>query len=387
MSSEPAGRIVHLDMARAVGIILVILGHVLILFATRPTAFDPEAFAGVRFIYAFHMPLFFFLSGLMHRPRNPASVLSGSLGLIFLAQLAQIAAGLFDGGWLAPQTMLRPLLGLTGFSIGVTWFLVSLAMVRILVLAWQQGGTRGRIITLLALIASLAAAFGSGVQYLQIHTWWAGFVFYMAGHTLTGLARDRLAATSLPGARAAFWWLLPATLLALAATALISGWNRGCLINPFATCGMEVTYGHFMVRMITGDYGFVPLFLLAAASGIAGVLLLSALMARLPASPRRFLSRIGENTLTLLILNGFVLMIGNHLLRQQLPEDYPGWIPAALSVIMLAGHAVLLPLAIPVVTRAERLCNQAARAVIHRLPVPARWSADPPSSRQSGHSA
>lgn len=50
-------RIEWLDIAKGIGILLVIAGHCFYLAYSRP-------------IYAFHMPLFFFLSGLLYRDKN-----------------------------------------------------------------------------------------------------------------------------------------------------------------------------------------------------------------------------------------------------------------------------------------------------------------------------
>ena len=52
-----SGRIAWIDIVRGIGILLVVLGHL-------ETGF-PE-----RVIYAFHMPLFFFLSGYVHKIQN-----------------------------------------------------------------------------------------------------------------------------------------------------------------------------------------------------------------------------------------------------------------------------------------------------------------------------
>ena len=54
-----AKRLIHIDIARGVGILLIVLGHNPILGDHMGT---------YRLIYAFHVPLFFFLSGLFFKP-------------------------------------------------------------------------------------------------------------------------------------------------------------------------------------------------------------------------------------------------------------------------------------------------------------------------------
>ncbi len=54
MNAAISKRIEHLDIARGIGILLVVLGH---------NDFEALSPFGQQFIYSFHMPLFFFLSG------------------------------------------------------------------------------------------------------------------------------------------------------------------------------------------------------------------------------------------------------------------------------------------------------------------------------------
>jgi acyltransferase len=377
--TEASERIAHIDIARALGIIAVILGHALIVFTTQPLPFNHDAFVQVRFIYAFHMPLFFFLSGLMHKPRDPATILTGSLALMILALLTQLVAALINGllgnGWIGMYDMVRTMLLQTSFLIGVTWFLVSLAVVRVLACLWLQGSTVARMAVLFMVAMSLIVALLSEFRAFQIQTWWAGLAFYLAGHLLAGPVRDRLAQ---PAERMNGRWIgvmALGVLMAFAVTELTAAWNQGCLLDPHVICGSAVTHDRFIVRMIVGNYGFVPFFLLAAAAGTAGVMLLSALLTNLPRAALRYMGWVGKNTLTLLILNGFVLMIGNRILRTAIEVGYPSWVPVAVPLLLLIGHMIVLPLAIPVVIRAERISSAAACSIIARVPVPPLWPA------------
>lgn len=65
-SHEP--RIEWVDYAKAIGILLVVYGHIARGLYKAGLAFDPGIFALVdSIVYSFHMPLFFFLSGLFFR--------------------------------------------------------------------------------------------------------------------------------------------------------------------------------------------------------------------------------------------------------------------------------------------------------------------------------
>ena len=60
-------RVQYIENAKGIGILLVVLGH------NDMNAYHPTLH---RFIYAFHMPLFFFLSGIFFNPvRNADQVL------------------------------------------------------------------------------------------------------------------------------------------------------------------------------------------------------------------------------------------------------------------------------------------------------------------------
>lgn len=67
--TQSSKRVEHIDVARALGVMRLIVVHVLVLFITRPIPFDEDVFPVVRFSYVFTMPLFFFMSGVMYRPR------------------------------------------------------------------------------------------------------------------------------------------------------------------------------------------------------------------------------------------------------------------------------------------------------------------------------
>lgn len=57
------------DIAKVIGIFLVIWGHVNIVFGDSANAMVRD------FIYTFHMPLFFFLSGLLYKPISPLATI------------------------------------------------------------------------------------------------------------------------------------------------------------------------------------------------------------------------------------------------------------------------------------------------------------------------
>jgi len=70
MSGDAGGRLKYLDVAKGIGILLVIIGHC-IPDASTPSGISEPIFAAMfKVIYSFHMPLFFFISGFLTRPMN-----------------------------------------------------------------------------------------------------------------------------------------------------------------------------------------------------------------------------------------------------------------------------------------------------------------------------
>jgi fucose 4-O-acetylase-like acetyltransferase len=90
-SSIPSKRIAYIDVAKGIGILLVALAH------ADVSRFSPYLH---RFIYSFHIPLFFFLSGYFFKPETPFwkllkrrfnSVLKPYLFTIFLIYLVSLS--------------------------------------------------------------------------------------------------------------------------------------------------------------------------------------------------------------------------------------------------------------------------------------------------------
>ncbi|WP_242123154.1 acyltransferase family protein [Sphingobium sp. Sx8-8] len=131
---QGGGRLEWIDVARGIGIIAVVIGHVW----TRGGLHDA--------MYSFHMPLFFLLSGLLSRPQPVAHFTWRQLGsqmrpyaafLILLILADQIIETMKGGrpifhSW--PQDLLPILLGgswLRG-PFTIFWFVPCLMMARIL---------------------------------------------------------------------------------------------------------------------------------------------------------------------------------------------------------------------------------------------------------------
>ncbi|HMV18563.1 MAG TPA: acyltransferase family protein [Zoogloea sp.] len=280
-------RIEWIDTAKGIGIYLVVTGHLL---ANNP----PDSRLAEHLIWAFHMPLFFFLSGLTHRPAAPGRVMeeisrtAKAIGMPYLFfSLLSIALwwtgtpadarghGLDD----AFATLLS---GVSGREKGLfynipLWFFPCLFSVRML--AVLAGAMLGENRTRLLVAACGLAALAHLVLFpvLPRLPWnldvaiVAG-VFYAAGHRLAGTpALDSL--------------LTHRFVAPVAGMSLLLG---GCLLNG-------------RVDMNYRDFGQPLLFYVAAAGGIATTLWLSKRLEAL-----RWLRTVGVASVVIFPMHGLL---------------------------------------------------------------------------------
>ncbi len=154
------GRLHYLDIAKGIGIILVILGH--ISYLNENTRI---------FIVSFHMPLFFVISGMLIHLKNERSremdtlIKNKAVRMMlpyFIYSLLGIVIYIFyylltgrDGGWSAVASDLVQTVTLYGFS--VMWFLPALFGSELLFLFLLKKEKRLFITPIIVLILSLAA--------------------------------------------------------------------------------------------------------------------------------------------------------------------------------------------------------------------------------------
>ena len=314
---HPAGgRIAWVDAAKGLGISLVLYGHVTEAAAQQNAS---SALAQTRFIYAFHMPLFFFLAGYVWKRRDLglgaflARMLRGRLVpflvfnllglLIWLAQLS-VQHGVPADAIVARLLKSLTLMGLLGAAVWNTpmWFLVGLAMVEL----WQFGLDRLLDSRTPRLLISVAAFLGLSVALALLDTqigtilgparnaWHIGsavhaMVFFQLGMLLRRL--DWLEVRMIAGLG---WPVLAAALLA---TTLTYQLNPG----PFrAESPVPV------VMLIVAGVGQPLFFLLTAVAGTAMVVSASRTL-----SGSALLGLLGRLTVPLFGLNGLTILAIN----------------------------------------------------------------------------
>ena len=279
-------RIGWIDRARALGIALVVLGHIHLN--------DRAGLDALRLIYAFHMPLFFFLSGLVDKRRSPSETFRRAMRQLLLPYalwyLITYVWWFFVSFLRHPELyprgvsfgFLRPMAGLllglgtdTRYSLFINtplWFLPSLFCAKLL--SSLAAGRKPALQALGAIACAVLAVLFSRWRVLLPLSMSSALLcmpFYAAGILLRGKR------AALP-----VWAKLPLAAAALALLWLIGRRNGSVDVN--------------MLWL-----GSSPLLFYAAA--LAGIAALSLLCALLPGKPGRLVSFTARSTLTILALH------------------------------------------------------------------------------------
>lgn len=161
---ENPSRIAWVDYAKGVGIVLVVVGHTLRGLQKTPVHVPGWEFADA-WIYAFHMPLFFFLAGLFveHSCR-------GSLEQFIDGKARRIMWPYFV--WTIIQEAFRHLTGSSTLALADLWtivyrpamqfwFLYVLFLLLVLYAVWRKVGGSREIFIALAFALNISLAFGA----------------------------------------------------------------------------------------------------------------------------------------------------------------------------------------------------------------------------------
>lgn len=346
---RPGSRLAWVDIAKGMGIGLVFYGHFVERFRDLGV---PGAAAQMRWIYSFHMPLFFLLVGLVYKERDlPFQAfitrqIRTRLVPVWVFNLVGLLIwiiGGYAGGdpqWVGAAgvlplarhcgiELLRTVLrGLPTWNF-LTWFVICLFMVEL----WHFGlrrWLRGNA----ALSASILVFAGLTVA-ADYYRWWlfemyqdnfyswritsalSAMVFYQLGILLRRV--------HIPGA---------------SSKALVGIGAAACLAASFLTFGRNFT----TVLMAGAQYGQVALFFPTALAGIFALVLVSRLL-----QTSRLLEYLGQITLGLMCLDGILHESVNRPVATLIVGALPAMSVWTLTGVCLAGTIASLALCIPVV--------------------------------------
>jgi fucose 4-O-acetylase-like acetyltransferase len=276
MSAEAARR-PWIDAARGLGIVLVVLGHAIVGLVDAGLLAREGFWWSLYFLlYAFHMPLFFLLSGLF------ASRLAGRPGAGALAELARRLAWPYVL-WSSVQLLVL------GWAAPLTNHPAELSWARWLALAWQP-------ISQFWFLQSLLV--------LQLLAWWLLPRAGAWGLLLLGLAAQQLPALGpLPIAltnacRFGVFFALGALLMAWRGDwPVLPGRQRLLLL---ATLGLGAAWG--VTNAVLAE-GWIPWHAGAQPAAFLGVAAMLALVLALPAGWRDALAVLGRSTMVIYLLH------------------------------------------------------------------------------------
>jgi len=342
MQDAQSGRLEAIDVARALGLLLVFYGH----FVEQVMYLEnPVAAVHYKWIYSFHMILFFILSGWIKgaRPSTPPvgkfvrSTLAGRIApyLFFSALtaiLSLVVSGWFPmldlttvGGYL--QAAVATAMGFPLFNVPL-WFvacLVSVECLHRLIQGWLDTTPRIVLAALVCYVGGYAFNeqyffFGQNRSFWLLHEVPVVYAFYLVGVLL---GRTRLPGrVSVAGAAAV-------AVVSLAAVHFSYDLNQG----PFR-------YLQAVVILLSG-HGHFLWFPFTALAGTALVVALGRVLQNVS-----LLAFFGRNALILLGMNGVFYHFVNAPVAawsvKHLPDD--GWTVFAVSVaVTVASFVLCLP--------------------------------------------
>ena len=266
-------RLDYIDIFRSLGIIAMVMGHI--------------GFGGKfdHFIHAFHMPMFFFISGFFYRRRDCSiGEYVGKKAKSLLIPYISFGIGHYFVKIVLSGFSIRPLIRLFTINTGglpiagALWFLTALFFTDIIFFLLDRWNVKWLIIPL-ALIGSFAD------QLLHYPLPWAlsasfvGLGLYWFGE-MSKKYEDKLVKLLNMN-----WWQI--LVIGAITTALI-------FVNGY-------------INMREGTYAFIPLFWINALLSVYVGISISKMMSKI--DKIKWLTSIGRNSIVYVCLNQFVIMV------------------------------------------------------------------------------
>lgn len=341
---DKSERILFIDIARFYGLVLVYYGHIVerVMFKK-----DPTAFYIYKFIYSFHMPLFFLLAGYVFKDERlgcgaflKQRFASRLIPLIFFNGLLIVLTLFFSGDMFFidlssakgyGQGIAATLLGYPAFN-GPTWFLFCLFSVELIHFFV------GPLLTNIPKITLAAACFYFGGWLLNSKV---RFVFGSPRIFPLGFGHEAVVvyAFYLVGIALRKWGYFERKHS-------FFHWGVGCLAGfLFVYFTYDLNQGPFRfieaAILYLSNHGHILLFPATAIAGSLFVLFL----ARVSPSRKIFLL-IGQNALIFFCLNGIFYHFVNTRMANWMIRDIPSspWVVfGSCAIVTVASMALCLP--------------------------------------------
>jgi len=362
-------RILWVDNAKAFGIVAVFFGHII---EQIFLSYSPKAHLQFKFIYSFHIPLFFILSGFFAK-RHDLSFRSFLKNKFFMRIVPVIFFSIlslpmyilsvrdFDIKHLMAQAALL-LIGIPKFNF-VMWFLVCLFTVEIInfIVFPIIHNTRTRIISGILVFYCIGWLLSWKTQYnvrmIQVSKIWCiqqavmAYSFYLFGYYIY---RSEAIFEKMNSY---------VNVMVVSVSALILFFSYNLNNGPFYQDTQQVVV---VAKAAYGNPFFFPL------TAIAGSLFVISFSKLVPES--RTLVFLGRNTLTLMGLNGMLLFVNRNLVLSVI--TYISDSPVSIFVLSAFLTTVSIVVCVPIVLLLNKYLPQLTGAPGLRGPASLSTSSD-----------
>ena len=309
------------DAAKAIGIFLIFYAHML----QRTYRMSTDAvFFQYKFVYAFHLPLFFFISGFFYKNKDVPKL--KQIGILFqkrifpvllfvaLTFLISLPYYYLKFGAIDPVYYLENLKYLVQGKPHISatlWFLVCLWLVEIwaiMILPTVKTALQGLVLSAIFLyfgylwtaIPELEAFYLLPKNFWYVHESLLAFGFYAAGYTSFHWV-DKLL-------KREFFTRLVLAILFFAIT--------------YWAVQMNSPSKNFVMVMKASEHGEFAFFLLAAFAGTFATMLLASFLPEM-----KWVDYVGRNTLILLGMNGlFMSFFNSHIIDWLQHQESTAWV-------------------------------------------------------------
>lgn len=275
MTNQAVNRIAWIDCAKGIGIFLVVLGHAVRgLVSAKLLPGDNPYFQWFDFsLYTFHMPLFFFLSGLTVEGSLRKGRRQFMVGRFWTILYPYILWSLLVGSLLIPFSTgdIKPtdLLFIPIYPVSIFWFLYALLFCHVVFALWPKDNRLALLIASMALLVALQfVPPGTGKIWPPLFHFARFFPYYLAGYFLSGrvlksgtnatapLILAPFLAGAIIGAHALIGWeytsiiTLPAGLLGIGLIVSVAKLSRGRttqLLTLLGTASMTIYVIHTVI--------------------------------------------------------------------------------------------------------------------------------------------
>lgn len=288
-----------IDIARGIGIILLVLGHIV---TGNSYLFN--------WIFSFHMPLFFFLSGMcvkeekIHHARFLPYVntrakkrllpyfMIVTMGFLVCMCIPSYRQVIFEDGIFLQLQHIFLRMSPRNLYVGQAWFLASLFWTEIYFYLWYHTCGRKHILIQTAVML-LFLLIAYNLWHIQSLFPVTGRIYFQMDTAFAG----------------AFCYILGFQIRRYQCVERIETWGW-LLIIPFLLCNLYFgTWKNSYVNLCDLVFGNRYFYLISMCCGMAAILLIACYLSKLPSATWRVIAWYGKNSLSLYAIHTFLIYL------------------------------------------------------------------------------